>query len=175
MADGTVTATDGHPFWVDDKQEWLRADHLNPGDLLLSPDGARVSVIAVVAYGAVATVHNLTVDDIHTYYVLVGDTDVLVHNQGGADEICELDPSAIRFTQDSIKNDFQDGRGSVLELAEQLRRGDVRADSIPPIRIFRENGKTFTLDNQRPVAFQIAQKKDPCYLGEGARGFPGAP
>ncbi|MBQ1016469.1 hypothetical protein KBX71_01140 [Micromonospora sp. D93] len=29
VADGTVTATDGHPFWVDNQQEWLRAEHLN--------------------------------------------------------------------------------------------------------------------------------------------------
>lgn len=27
--------------------------------------------------------HNLTVDGLHTYYVLAGDTPVLVHNEGG--------------------------------------------------------------------------------------------
>jgi len=37
-------------------------------------------VLAVVAYGAVARVHNLTVEGIHTYYVLAGGSPVLVHN-----------------------------------------------------------------------------------------------
>jgi hypothetical protein len=32
----------------------------------------------------VTTAYNLTVDGIHTYYVLAGDTPVLVHNSGGA-------------------------------------------------------------------------------------------
>ena len=27
--------------------------------------------------------HNLTVDNLHTYYVLAGTTPVLVHNEGG--------------------------------------------------------------------------------------------
>ncbi|WP_213453262.1 polymorphic toxin-type HINT domain-containing protein [Rhizomonospora bruguierae] len=85
-ADSTISATDGHPFWVDNQRQWLRAEHLNPGDQLLTPDGARVTVIAIVAYNAVATVHNLTVDDIHTYYVLAGEADVLVHNTGNPDE-----------------------------------------------------------------------------------------
>ncbi len=78
--DGTVTATDGHPVWVDDERKWLDAGALKTGMQLLTPDGARVAVIAVVAYGAVATVHNLDVDDIDTYYVVAGGTPVLVHN-----------------------------------------------------------------------------------------------
>jgi hypothetical protein len=78
--DGTVTATDGHPVWVDNQQKWLDAGALKPGMQLLTPDGARVAVIAVVAYGAVATVHNLDVDDIDTYFVVVGGKPVLVHN-----------------------------------------------------------------------------------------------
>ncbi|MEW2431374.1 polymorphic toxin-type HINT domain-containing protein [Micromonospora sp. NPDC047644] len=82
-AGGTLTATDGHPFWVDNRREWLSAEALRPGDVLLNPDGVRVSVIAVVAYGAAATVHNLTVDDIHTFLVRAGDDPVLVHNCGG--------------------------------------------------------------------------------------------
>ncbi len=79
-ADGSVTATDQHPFWVDNEREWFDAIELEKGDHLLAPDGARVTVLAVAAYGAVATVHNLTVDDIHTYYVDTGQTNVLAHN-----------------------------------------------------------------------------------------------
>jgi RHS repeat-associated protein len=79
-ATAVLTATDGHPFWVDNAKTWRDAVDLQPGDSLRTPDGARVRVIAVVAYGAIATVHNLTVADIHTYHVVAGNTPILVHN-----------------------------------------------------------------------------------------------
>jgi len=79
-ATATLTATDGHPFWLPDDRVWLDAGDLQPGQALVQPDGAQVTVLAVVAYGAVARVHNLTVEGIHTYYVLAGGSPVLVHN-----------------------------------------------------------------------------------------------
>lgn len=39
-----------------------------------------VRVTAVQRWTQPATVHNLTVADIHTYYVLAGETPILVHN-----------------------------------------------------------------------------------------------
>jgi hypothetical protein len=58
---------------------WIDAFDLRPGDLLLGSDGSQVRVLAVAAYGAVATVHNLTVTTHHTYHVHTGDHDILVH------------------------------------------------------------------------------------------------
>jgi hypothetical protein len=84
----TITATDKHPFWVESKVTWVDAARLHPGDLLIAPDGSRVRVLAVAAYGARAAVHNLTVANLHTYYVLAGTTPVLVHNAGG--EACDI-------------------------------------------------------------------------------------
>jgi len=40
-------------------------------------------VLAVAAYGAPATVHNLTVADTHTFYVVAAGQPVLSHNCGG--------------------------------------------------------------------------------------------
>jgi hypothetical protein len=79
----TVTATDNHPWWLPDQGRWLTSLELRQGDALLTPDGSRVRVVAVVAHGARLTVHNLTVADIHTYYVMAGTTPVLVHNCKG--------------------------------------------------------------------------------------------
>ena len=42
--------------------------------------GARVQVTAIKKWTAYQRVHNLTIADIHTYYVLAGTTPVLVHN-----------------------------------------------------------------------------------------------
>ncbi|MFB6398163.1 polymorphic toxin-type HINT domain-containing protein [Polymorphospora lycopeni] len=80
--DEILTATGDHPFWVASQDAWRDAIDLRAGDELLTPDGARVRVIDIVAYDKIATVHNLTVADIHTYYVIAGDQPVLVHNCG---------------------------------------------------------------------------------------------
>ncbi|WP_433041771.1 polymorphic toxin-type HINT domain-containing protein [Dactylosporangium sp. CS-033363] len=112
-ASGTTasfTATDNHPIWVASVHEWRNTADLRPGDSLLAPDGSRVSVLAVAAYGAVATVHNLTVEDTHTYYVLAGPTAVLVHNSS-----CDVDPP-----QKGGKEPHEKGDKGVDHLADQM-------------------------------------------------------
>jgi hypothetical protein len=64
---------------------WTDAIDLKRGYHLLTPNGSGVRVIAVVAYSARTTVHNLTVKTHHTYYVQAGNTPVLVHNCGPMD------------------------------------------------------------------------------------------
>ncbi|MGY1498622.1 ricin-type beta-trefoil lectin domain protein [Streptomyces sp. QTS52] len=76
-----VTATDGHPFWVPELKAWIHATDLKPGELLRTSAGTYVKVTAVERWTTLwATVHNLTVSDLHTYYVVAGGTSVLVHN-----------------------------------------------------------------------------------------------
>ncbi|WP_105970589.1 SpvB/TcaC N-terminal domain-containing protein [Streptomyces geranii] len=78
-----VTATDEHPFWVEALGRWLNAEDLRPGMLLRTSAGTYVQVTAVQAWTARhERVHNLTVGELHTYYVLAGDVPVLVHNTG---------------------------------------------------------------------------------------------
>ncbi len=73
----------------------------------------------------------------------------------GFSEIAEMDPALIRFSQSSISPNFSDG-GNVEELANALRNGTVKPDSIPPIRVVEKDGQLFTLDNRRLAAFQKA-------------------
>ncbi|MCT9078513.1 ricin-type beta-trefoil lectin domain protein [Streptomyces fulvoviolaceus] len=81
----TVTATDGHPFWVAELGEWIDATDLASGEWLRTGAGTSVQIAAVERWTTLyATVHNLTVAGEHTYYVLAGATPVLVHNCGGA-------------------------------------------------------------------------------------------
>ncbi|WP_405986834.1 polymorphic toxin-type HINT domain-containing protein [Streptomyces sp. NBC_00872] len=77
----SVTATDGHPFWVPELDEWIDATDLHPGQWLRTSAGTYVQITAITRWTQQSTVHNLTVADIHTYYVLAGTTPVLVHNQ----------------------------------------------------------------------------------------------
>ncbi|SCF30069.1 intein C-terminal splicing region/intein N-terminal splicing region [Micromonospora chokoriensis] len=79
-----VTATDGHPFWVPELNEWVDATDLASGQMLRTSAGTLVQITAIERWSTEwATVHNLTVANTHTYYVLVGETPVLVHNTNG--------------------------------------------------------------------------------------------
>ncbi|WP_412748237.1 polymorphic toxin-type HINT domain-containing protein [Krasilnikovia sp. M28-CT-15] len=78
-----LTTTEDHPFWNDTDQQWERADQLDVGDRLRTPDGAAARVDGfTTATHHIADAYNLTIDGIHTYYVLAGNTPVLVHNDG---------------------------------------------------------------------------------------------
>ncbi|MGK5448634.1 polymorphic toxin-type HINT domain-containing protein [Streptomyces radiopugnans] len=89
----SVTATDGHPFWVPELGEWIDATDLEPGQWLRTSAGTRIQITAVKRWTQQATVHNLTVSDAHTYYVLAGTVPLLVHNCGSAR--FEVDSSGI--------------------------------------------------------------------------------
>ncbi|MFE7126576.1 polymorphic toxin-type HINT domain-containing protein [Streptomyces sp. NPDC057617] len=80
-----VTATDGHPFWVPELREWIKATDLKPGQWLRTSAGTHVQITAIQRWTTQqSAVHNLTVSDVHTYYVLAGAAPVLVHNCGPA-------------------------------------------------------------------------------------------
>lgn len=75
-----LTATHEHPFWSPSEREWVEAGDLKPGMTLLTDEGDTVIVTGNRAFTKHARTYNLTVDDLHTYYVLAGETPVLVHN-----------------------------------------------------------------------------------------------
>ncbi|WKX13578.1 polymorphic toxin-type HINT domain-containing protein [Streptomyces sp. NL15-2K] len=78
----TLTATEGHPFWLPDVGRWVEAGDLERGQWLSTGSGSWIQVTAVEARTTKATVHNLTVAGAHTYRVLAGATPLLVHNCG---------------------------------------------------------------------------------------------
>ncbi|MET9411551.1 polymorphic toxin type 24 domain-containing protein [Streptomyces sp. NPDC002935] len=83
--DGTakITATDHHRFWSPSEETWIDAGDLKPGMTLRTETGANVAVLAARLFRKQQETRNLTVDGLHTYYVLAGKTPVLVHNDGG--------------------------------------------------------------------------------------------
>ncbi|WP_435830873.1 RHS repeat-associated core domain-containing protein [Polymorphospora rubra] len=78
--DSPIVATDGHPFWVASLNLWLDAADLSVGDWLQTSAGTWVQITALKRWTQQATVHNLTVAGIHTYFVLSAGVPVLVHN-----------------------------------------------------------------------------------------------
>lgn len=80
LANGTTLhATDRHPFWEATKRKFAAAIDLKAGHKVLSA-GVAVAIVSASAYTADLTAYNLSVDDLHTYYV--GEAPVLVHNCG---------------------------------------------------------------------------------------------
>jgi hypothetical protein len=77
-----IHTTQNHPFWDATNKKWTRADHLREGDHLTPANGTDVHVTAVRSFSQPNHRFNLTVNDLHTYYVLAGTTPVLVHNCG---------------------------------------------------------------------------------------------
>ncbi|MCX5450664.1 polymorphic toxin-type HINT domain-containing protein [Streptomyces nigrescens] len=78
--DSSIITTDTHPFWSADKKKWINAGDLRPGTQLRTPQGATVKIAAVRHFGKQQQTHDLTIAGTHTYYVLAGETPVLVHN-----------------------------------------------------------------------------------------------
>ncbi|MFJ6247818.1 MULTISPECIES: ricin-type beta-trefoil lectin domain protein [unclassified Streptomyces] len=78
---GKLASTAGHKFYVADRG-WTLVSDLRTGDRLRTPDGSVRAVTALLDRPGLAprTVHDLTVDDLHTFFVLAGATPVLVHN-----------------------------------------------------------------------------------------------
>lgn len=82
-ADGesaTLHATANHPFWDDTAQSWVPASSLEPGHVLNTSTNQHAQVVGVETRPGRADMYNLTVEQLHTYYVLAGRTPVLVHN-----------------------------------------------------------------------------------------------
>lgn len=93
-ADGksdVLTATDAHPFWVPKQQAWVDAGDLKPGMWLRTAAGTYVQISAIHHRTAPQRVHNLTIEDLHTYHVVVGAQAVLVHNDGDPRFTCAAD------------------------------------------------------------------------------------
>jgi hypothetical protein len=82
VGDGTrtITGTAHHLYWDETSHSWTRASRLSVGDRLQSEDGDSVLITGLRRYTASMVTYNLTVDNLHTYYVLAGTAPVLVHN-----------------------------------------------------------------------------------------------
>ncbi|MFD6556047.1 polymorphic toxin-type HINT domain-containing protein [Streptomyces sp. NPDC058398] len=75
-----LTATNKHPFWSPSQDAWISAAALEPGMTLRTETGATVIVTGNRPFAKHARTYNLTVADLHTYYVVAGTTPILVHN-----------------------------------------------------------------------------------------------
>ncbi|WP_285560060.1 LamG-like jellyroll fold domain-containing protein [Actinoplanes regularis] len=86
-----LKTTAHHPFWDATTSKWIDAAELIPGQsTLVGPDGELQYVTDVENFADAKVMRDLTVADIHTYYVVAGAQPVLVHNN---DDDCSPEPS----------------------------------------------------------------------------------
>jgi RHS repeat-associated protein len=79
VSGGTLTTTYHHPFYDETQAAFVQAVDLHIGDVLQTPTG-EAQVTRLRMYQATQVTYDLTIDGLHTYYVVAGDTPVLVHN-----------------------------------------------------------------------------------------------
>ncbi|MER7900868.1 polymorphic toxin-type HINT domain-containing protein, partial [Streptomyces sp. NPDC096046] len=128
----SLTSTTSHPFWSPSEGAWVDAGELRPGMTLRAVDGSTVRVESTRPFQKRQRTHDLTIDDLHTYYVLAGATPVLVHNDGGG----------------PVTDDFNQARNQALAWlssrgfkAERVTLGKFGTIKGKPIGMQTANGK----------------------------------
>ncbi len=145
-----LTSTQHHPFWDETTRNWTNAADLTPGDTVRTIDGHTPTVLAVRNYDTAPQVaYDLTIADIHTYYVLAGATPVLVHNATTPGQKCDLTL----------------GAGPKAREGVALVNGDIEAPGVRDL--INESGNTYgchTCDATTPgtkngAGFQITSRR----------------
>ncbi|WP_203010282.1 polymorphic toxin-type HINT domain-containing protein [Frankia nepalensis] len=79
-----IVVTEDHPIWSMTDHTWEDTQDLDTGEHVLTANGTTLPVTHPINPDTAAA-YNLTIDGIHTYYVLAGNESILVHNSGGVD------------------------------------------------------------------------------------------
>ena len=79
----TLHTTQDHKIWNETRHNWTPANQLTPKTRLHTPTGDPATVTNVRSVPGTKTMYDHTIDTTHTYYVLAGNTPVLVHNANG--------------------------------------------------------------------------------------------
>jgi RHS repeat-associated protein len=120
-----IHTTELHPIWADRTHGWVNAGALVTGDTLRADDDtAAVQVVEVHRYLAAAVMRDLTVDGVHTYYVIAGTTPVLVHNC--SEELANLADANIGQT--NVASEVTNAHGAKGYGTSQRRA----AEDLPP-------------------------------------------
>ncbi|MFV2010285.1 MULTISPECIES: polymorphic toxin type 33 domain-containing protein, partial [unclassified Micromonospora] len=129
--------------------------------------GTWMQITAVKRWNETRQVHNLSVADIHTYYVLAGATSVLVHNDGG-DPHPALNPdlSSLKKVKDSqlksMVGDVHEFKEGVIGRGAKVSHYDTYVD--------KKSGYLFLIPKQGQDRTPI-----PTYANKDGRFYmPGA-
>jgi RHS repeat-associated protein len=159
---GVVEATGRHPFFT--QRGWIAAEELSDKDWLLDAEGRVVDITSISVESRDSPTFNLTVDQVHTYYVVAGNTPVLVHN---------VDPWDIMFTQGSFGATFAEGplAGRTLESVAVEARALGRLPDGLTLNAVRTGQGWATLNNRTLAVARMANLPHVHPVDAGAKGF----
>ncbi|MFP8964833.1 polymorphic toxin-type HINT domain-containing protein, partial [Streptomyces nanhaiensis] len=128
----TLTATDTHPFWLADQARWVEAGGIRPGDELRTPGGSSLEVAEVERYELRQRTHDLSIEDIHTYYVGVGTENALVHNCSWSESFDKL-PDGKQKGSVKVVEDVGELRKHFEEWTKDAEKLPPRGEKIPDV------------------------------------------
>lgn len=82
-----IGATASHPFYSEDRSQWVPAGQLRPGERVRTLEGS-VRIERVAPRAAPTTVYNIEVHRSHTYYA--SDARILVHNPCSVNQVNQV-------------------------------------------------------------------------------------
>lgn len=185
VAGEAVTTTEDHPFWNETDGEWQRADALEPGDSLITADRRSVRVGGLDESTARwAPAFNLGVASVHTYFVLVGDHAVLVHNQHTCGWQLRNADGTIRDSGSIVSGSRVENPGRLSwpqqaathtefklmeDLATSVRPGDVVSlqGTLPPCASCRSAMQAFADEHGATVIYREAGNMNPWTFSNG--------
>ena len=130
FSDGTtMNVTEDHRFWSVTDDDWVELQDLDTSDVLLSPDGATVTVDWLDWDAGVTTdAYDLTVDQEHNFFVTADTTGepVLVHNQTQG-LFCGLPVSARHVSLSGADDILSDESRDILRSGLALLRDESPA------------------------------------------------
>ncbi|WP_069976326.1 polymorphic toxin-type HINT domain-containing protein [Streptomyces rubrolavendulae] len=138
-----LISTTTHPFWVESENRWIEAGDLKPGMELRTADGDVTPVKFVRPFDKRQRTHDLTLTDIHTYYVLAEATPVLVHNCDTAD------PHSLKPTHEIEGNA---STKKVKAYHDDMRRGDFDWGQSLISVVTHEDGTQYVVDGHHRLA-----------------------
>lgn len=160
---GELVATGSHPFWT--RRGWVTAEELTVRDVLTDDAGRPVSIRAIALESRDARTFNLSVDGTHTFFVVAGETPVLVHN---------TDPWDILFTHGSVKPTFEHGPlagRSLVEVAAEARSAGALPEGLELRAVRLGDGRWATLNNRTLMVARMADLPQVHPVDAGSGGF----
>ena len=157
-----IQTTQHHLIWNATTNAWTEAQGLQPGDELLTDDGAAATVTGGEAKAGPAAMWDLTVDVNTDFFVDVAGTSVLVHNCGS--EIAGLNASKYK--------DITKG-GSVRNIETDVTAQQFRTNLLESgwVRSQAGNAELFTKNGARyalyPASFQHGRPNRGIYAAGG--------
>ncbi|WP_146164358.1 RHS repeat-associated core domain-containing protein [Pseudosporangium ferrugineum] len=165
-----LVTTEDHPYWNAEDRVWEPADELDDGDRLQASDGHRVRVGGLIRGShRTALAYNLTVQDLHTYYVLAGKTPVLVHNFGCGGVGAKRGPKPSGTGPHNLKieavgRSVTDGEiiagGGVLPERAIATPGGFKGSRRPDILVRRPDGSLYGINVGKQAASGAPIKRE---------------